>query len=76
MHVHVFVESRNICVHAESEAEPDSSQESSPSALAGSMIGPLPPLLLQPTPLYEYTVDTETSKIQNSTAQLSTVFSV
>ena len=35
-----------------------------------------PPPLLQPTPPYEHTVDTETSKIQNSTAQLSTVFSV
>ena len=63
------------------EAELDSSQtslESSPSALSGSMIGPPPPLLLQSTPPYEHKVDTdtETSKIQNSTAQLSTVFSV
>ena len=61
------------------EAEPDSSQtslEPSPSALSGSMIGPPPPLLLQSTPPYEHKVDTETSKIQNSTAQLSTVFSV
>ena len=45
--------------------------EPSPFALSGSTMGP-PPLLLQPTPPYEHTVD----NIQNSTAQLSTVFSV
>ena len=54
------------------------SAEPSPSALSGSTISPPPPLLLQPTPPYEHTVDTDsqTSKIQDSTAQLSTVFSV
>ena len=62
-----------------SQAELDTHQtsaETSPSALSGSTIGPPPPLLLQPTPPYEHTVDsdTQTSKIQDSTAQLSTVF--
>ena len=54
------------------------SAEPSPSALSSATIGPPPPLLLQPTPPYEHTVDTDTqtSKIQDSTAQLSTVFSV
>ena len=64
-----------------SQAELDTHQtsaEPSPSALSGSTIGPPPPLLLQPTPPYEHTVDSDsqTSKIQDSTAQLSTVFSV
>ena len=64
-----------------SQAELDThltSAEASPSALSSSTIGPPPPLLLQPTPPYEHTVDTDsqTSKIQDSTAQLSTVFSV